>query len=273
MPLQGTGVDTLQFFGTSEGRARPNVTDTTFVYDYFLKDHLGNTRMVITDDYNVSSPILEATSYYPFGLQQKRIGIDAALPNQQNKKRYNGIEFDEDLSINMDEAFYRFHDPQIGRFLQIDPKIESADAWSPYSAMLDNPIINSDPLGDSTNPVTPTKIISKKTPTNAPLNVYSLNTKNTNTVFYKADMDKCTDGETGVNGYDINRQNTTTSHNGYKFDINDINGVVWNISIPGKDKVDKKAKSAYASSLLRKQDLYGKSTGTNLLQPANYRST
>ncbi len=58
--------DTLQFFGTTEGRARP--TGAAFVYDYFLKDHLGNTRMVITDDYNVSSPILEATSYYPFGL-------------------------------------------------------------------------------------------------------------------------------------------------------------------------------------------------------------
>ena len=61
------------------------------------------------------------------GLQQKGIGLEAALQNQHNKKRYNGIEFDEDLSINMDEAFYRFHDPQIGRFWQIDPKIESAE--------------------------------------------------------------------------------------------------------------------------------------------------
>ena len=50
--------DTLQFFGTTEGRARP--VGPIFDYDYFLKDHLDKTRMVITDDYNVSSPILEA---------------------------------------------------------------------------------------------------------------------------------------------------------------------------------------------------------------------
>ena len=61
--------DTLQFFGTEEGRGR--LSNNSFVYDYFLKDHLGNTRMVLTDDYNVSSPILEATSYYPFGLHKE----------------------------------------------------------------------------------------------------------------------------------------------------------------------------------------------------------
>ena len=41
--------DALQFIGTEEGRAR--VKDSTLiVYDYFLKDHLGNIRMVLTDE-------------------------------------------------------------------------------------------------------------------------------------------------------------------------------------------------------------------------------
>lgn len=46
--------NTLQFFGTEEGRVR--VTQAlvaggtpTYNYDYFIKDHLGNTRMVLTD--------------------------------------------------------------------------------------------------------------------------------------------------------------------------------------------------------------------------------
>lgn len=55
--------DTLQYFGTSDGRARSNAASTAFVYDCLHKNHLGNTRMAITDDYSVASPIPEATSY------------------------------------------------------------------------------------------------------------------------------------------------------------------------------------------------------------------
>jgi hypothetical protein len=40
--------DTLQFMASEEGRVRFNVTNSTFVYDYFIKDHLGNVRMVLT---------------------------------------------------------------------------------------------------------------------------------------------------------------------------------------------------------------------------------
>jgi hypothetical protein len=42
--------DTLQFFGHEEGRIRKK-PDNSFVYDYFIKDHLGNTRMVLTEEY------------------------------------------------------------------------------------------------------------------------------------------------------------------------------------------------------------------------------
>ena len=81
------GVDTLQFFGTTEGRAGGSPSGVGgFVYDYFLKDHLGNTRMVITDDYNIASPILETTSYYPFESQMAGISLQAVTHAQQNKK-------------------------------------------------------------------------------------------------------------------------------------------------------------------------------------------
>ena len=72
--------------------------------------------------------------------------------NPQNKYKFNGIEQNNDFDINMYDAFYRNLDPQIARFWQIDPKLESAEAWSPYSAMLNNPIRYMDPLGDSTKP-------------------------------------------------------------------------------------------------------------------------
>src|SRR6202165_3375331 len=43
--------DQLQFFGHEEGRIRPTADPANpFVYDYFLKDHLGNVRMVLTEE-------------------------------------------------------------------------------------------------------------------------------------------------------------------------------------------------------------------------------
>jgi RHS repeat-associated protein len=50
----GDYTDRLQFFPMEEGRIRP-VRDagnniTSFTYDYFLKDHLGNVRMVLTEE-------------------------------------------------------------------------------------------------------------------------------------------------------------------------------------------------------------------------------
>jgi cation transport regulator ChaC len=52
--------DTLQFIGNEEGRrVRPKLinpslgytgTNIQYVYDFFIKDHLGNVRMVLTEE-------------------------------------------------------------------------------------------------------------------------------------------------------------------------------------------------------------------------------
>jgi RHS repeat-associated protein len=42
--------DTLQFIAHEEGRIRFKSLTSGWVYDYFLKDHLGNVRMVITEE-------------------------------------------------------------------------------------------------------------------------------------------------------------------------------------------------------------------------------
>ena len=44
--------DTLLYLPHEEGRIRVNAADTGYIFDYFVKDHLGNTRMVLTDDGN-----------------------------------------------------------------------------------------------------------------------------------------------------------------------------------------------------------------------------
>ena len=98
---------------------------------------------------HVRGPLLEETHYYPFGLTMTGISGKASSFGQPgNKYKYNGIELDEDLGINTYEAFYRELDPSIGRWWQIDPKIENQEMWSPYSSMSNDPILNKDPLGD-----------------------------------------------------------------------------------------------------------------------------
>ncbi|MFL5788319.1 MAG: DUF6443 domain-containing protein [Flavisolibacter sp.] len=42
--------DTLQFLPQEEGRIRWRTDSSKLVYDYFLKDHLGNVRMMLTED-------------------------------------------------------------------------------------------------------------------------------------------------------------------------------------------------------------------------------
>jgi RHS repeat-associated protein len=98
---------------------------------------------------HVRGPLLEESHYYPFGLTMSGISGKASSFGQPgNKYKYNGIEFDEDLGINSYEAFYRELDPSIGRWWQIDPKIENQEMWSPYSSMSNDPVRYKDPLGD-----------------------------------------------------------------------------------------------------------------------------
>ncbi|MCG2618165.1 hypothetical protein LZZ85_27945 [Terrimonas sp. NA20] len=87
--------------------------------------------------------------YYPFGLTMAGISSKAlAFGGPENKYKYNGIEYENSFAVNIGETFFRTHDPQLGRWWQIDPK--PSYETSLYAAMLNNPIKLSDPLGDTT---------------------------------------------------------------------------------------------------------------------------
>lgn len=76
-----------------------------------------------------------------------------AIGRIENKFKYNKIEYDSTFGIDEYEAFYRNLDPQIGRWWQIDPKIENGqESLSPYQSMDDDPELKSDPLGDIPGP-------------------------------------------------------------------------------------------------------------------------
>lgn len=141
--------DTLQFFGTNEGRSRP--VGNIFVYDYFIEDYLGNIRMVISDDYNINSPILEANSYYPYGLTMRAISLYASK-NIHNFYKFGGkeeqnLEFVDGSGLDLYDFKSRYYDAQIGVWRSQDLKSEKMRRFSPYSFAFDNPLRFIDPDG------------------------------------------------------------------------------------------------------------------------------
>lgn len=128
----------LMRIATEEGQisiANNGASAGDYSFQYYLKDHLGNVRQVI----NEAGTLLQETEYFPFGLAiEKTPGT--------NKYLYNGIEKQPEMGIYL--ARFRGLDPAIGRWMQIDPKPDLS--MSLYTAMKNNPIRYSDPLGDTT---------------------------------------------------------------------------------------------------------------------------
>ncbi len=87
------------------------------------------------------------------GISSKALKANYA----ENKKKFNdGTELNTDFDINLYETSYRLLDPQIGRFHQIDPLAGIADEYSPYTYVLNNPLLFNDPYGlDTTRGSTP----------------------------------------------------------------------------------------------------------------------
>jgi RHS repeat-associated protein len=88
----------------------------------------------------------EESHYYPFGLPIGSMG-SAAAGFMPNKDKYQSNEFNKDLGLNLMDFHNRQFDPQLGRFLSIDPMAAATVTMSPYVAMDNNPVSVIDPLG------------------------------------------------------------------------------------------------------------------------------
>src|SRR5690554_2733810 len=143
----------LQFFPHAEGYVKRKANNT-YLYAYQYKDHLGNVRLSYADvnkngTIEPASEILEENNYYPFGLLHKGYNNIANSNRSEAAERYkfNGMEWQPELGLDLYDFGARNYDPAIGRWLNIDPLAEVSRRWTPYNYAYNNPIYFVDPDG------------------------------------------------------------------------------------------------------------------------------
>lgn len=124
----------LQRIALEEGQLIKN--GDNYDINYYLKDHLGNVRMVLKEE----GTVLQETEYYPFGLAIGRSGTDT-----QNKHLFNGNE--KQPETNWLDYGARMYDPTIGRWVVQDPLAGVSRRYSPFTYANDNPLVTIDPDG------------------------------------------------------------------------------------------------------------------------------
>ncbi|HRG66831.1 MAG TPA: RHS repeat-associated core domain-containing protein, partial [Saprospiraceae bacterium] len=132
----GTDVPHERIFNTSP----ITITQPGYVYIYLSNENLTPVE-VYFDDFKVThtkSPVIQTDDYYPFGLTFNSYQRENGLANKFVK--FQGQEHFDDLGLNWDSFKWRNHQPDIGRFFNVDPLAEKYYYNSPY-AFSENKVI------------------------------------------------------------------------------------------------------------------------------------
>jgi RHS repeat-associated protein len=113
-----------------------------YVYNYYLKDRLGNNRIVA--EINPATPkIIQATDYYPFGMPYPNSG----KASERQPYKFGGKEYDEMHGLDWYDFHARNYFAIFPHFLTPDPLCEKYYWISPYAYCANNSIKYIDPNG------------------------------------------------------------------------------------------------------------------------------
>ena len=121
-------------------------TNGAYTYNYFKKDQVGSTRVMLSAVGGTLQP-QQTTDYYPFGLAH------AANNLNKNKLLFSGKELQDSGAetsggtLSMYDFGARQYDALVGRWLRIDPLARKYIGLSPYSYCANNPVNFTDPTG------------------------------------------------------------------------------------------------------------------------------
>ncbi len=99
--------------------------------EYNIKDHLGNTRVVITDrdadgvlditGSAATNEVLQEQHYYAFGLGFEGPWVQNDGASRDNRYLYNGKELNDDFGLGWNDYGARWYDAAVGRWGAVDP--------------------------------------------------------------------------------------------------------------------------------------------------------
>ena len=141
------GIYNLSYSGTTTNQVTTySLSGTAFNYE--IKDHLGNVRVIISRNLNTNSTvnIMSWADYLPFGEVMQR----SSITGYNDRYGYQGefAECDPETATGAIGGWnsfdLRMYDANVGRWLSKDPKHQY---YSPYLAMGNNPVSSTDPTG------------------------------------------------------------------------------------------------------------------------------
>jgi RHS repeat-associated protein len=118
----------------------------SLLYHYYLKDHLGNNRVVFHEE-SRGAVIDQVNNYYPFGMEYGEEAEDQNEVTYQNHL-YSGKEFDNKFQMNSYDFRARTYSVDVPVWRTPDPMSEKYYSISPYAYCANNPISIIDPNGE-----------------------------------------------------------------------------------------------------------------------------